>query len=529
MPSNGVIIAIVAGLVAITAIIFSPDGPVSTPSWQDALPPQTPSAAAPVTSAARSDRLANSIAVLPFDTLNAAPDDVSFAAGLHLEVLNQLGKIRSLVVTPGSSVQRYAVAENRPPIVEIAADLGVSAVMQTTVRYAGNQIRLTAELIDPDTSSFKSYDFSAERGSVEELFALQVGIATGMADQLGADITADERRRIDRVPTEFAAAYTSYLRALDYFSRGEFADAIVGLDSAVRGDPTFVDALSLRAYIYAFAQISSESRGLLINDARLQDRNFQTLALEDAASALTLEPDAGLALLTRAVHEMFRLRYRAAGDAFELAIAAAPNNPNVLTQYAQYWVNRGEIGRALPLIERALRLDPNGPLTLSASAGVFNAAELSERAKTAADQGLREAPNNLSLNVFAMFFAADAAGTAADAAATERFAELAEAFAYRLVGKGSDADRVLDLYRDLADTQGVGDADWAQYYVARNDAEAAYQRLVSAVRTYEDGRADPGFAPMVRFMRNTSPAPGSPLAEPRFQRLLDRARLLTRE
>jgi tetratricopeptide (TPR) repeat protein len=440
---------------------------------------------------------------------------------------------------------RYA--DNRPLFAEIADDLRVSAIMEGSVQYAGNRLSVSVRLVDPDTGQLLwSSTFGAERGNVGELFAMQTEIATGIAKALDREITAEERRRVAREATDSAVAYESYLRALEFYSRGEFADAIVNLDEAVSGDSRFVDALSLRGYIYAFAQISSESRGLLMNDARLRGRSFQTLALEDADRALDLDPDAGLALLTRAVNELFRLRYRAAGEAFERARTAAPRNPSVLGQYAQYWALRGEIEKALPLIEQALQLDPNGPLTLSTAASVFNTAELPERVRAVTDEGLHEAPESLSLNVFALFLATDVAVTTADAAATERFAELAAkverlapergvwalmglTLQYQRLGKGLEAERALDRYRDFAASQGVGDADWAQYHIARDDSNAAYEALERAVATYTRGDADPGFAPMTRFINNVSPNPASPLAEPRFQVLLDSARALTRE
>jgi TolB-like protein len=104
--------------------------------------PATPGAAAAV--AAETSALPNSVAVLPFVNMSQNPDDAYFAQGVHEEVLNQLAKIRSMNVIARTSVLQYA--DSKAEIPEIARQLRVKTVMEGSVRYAGDNVRITAPL-----------------------------------------------------------------------------------------------------------------------------------------------------------------------------------------------------------------------------------------------------------------------------------------------------------------------------------------------------------------------------------------------
>jgi serine/threonine protein kinase/Tfp pilus assembly protein PilF len=541
MPSNGVIMAVAGSLVAITAIIFRPDGSVPTPTWPAGVPPGAPpTAAAPASSAARSDRLQNSIAVLPFDTLSAGPEDATFVAGLHMEVLNQIGKLRNVAVISRSSVMRYADIANRPPIAEIAADLGVASVMETTVVYSGDQLRVNAELIEASTSRSLWRDaFRAERGNLDDVFAIQADIASAIAEALGAEITSEDQRRVDRVPTESIAAYQSYLTALDHSSNGRFVDAMREIDSALVEDPRFAEALAHRAYMYAYAQITSAARSQFMNDARLRGADFQSLALEDANRALDIYDGAGVAWLARALTHMFHLRYRDADAAFERALDVAPNDPSVLQEYAMYRLYRGDTPRAIASVERATQFDPNGALTLAAAASVFSGVGRTDDARRAVETALLVAPENITANVFGARLADDAASAERFARNVERLAPdqgawglMAVAATYRQLGKDREADAAVERYVGLANVQGVGDADWAQYHLGRNEMDATYERLQKVVAKYESGEADAGYITLVvNFLNPASRGrpPDPRLDELRFQTLLNRLRELSQQ
>jgi len=99
--------------------------------------------------AATTERLRDSVAVLPFANLSPDEENAFFAIGLHDEVLNQLSKLSNLSVISRTSMLRYADSDLSVP--EIARELNVETVMEGTVRYAGNRIRVTMQLIDAAT------------------------------------------------------------------------------------------------------------------------------------------------------------------------------------------------------------------------------------------------------------------------------------------------------------------------------------------------------------------------------------------
>ena len=206
--------------------------------------------------------LDNSVAVLPLDNLSPNPDDAYFAAGIHEEILTHLAKIRDLNVIARTSVMQYAGAAR--PISEIANELRVGAVMEGSVRYAGNRVRVTAQLIEARTGTHLWTD-TYDR-DLEDIFEIQSDIAKSIAAALKAELLADERRSIEKQPTRFPEAYALYLRAMAILhehgigamgSREQRSTVLSYLDQAIQLDSDFALAYVERARVK-----SQRSRGL---------------------------------------------------------------------------------------------------------------------------------------------------------------------------------------------------------------------------------------------------------------------------
>ena len=121
--------------------------------------------------------LRNSVAVLPLENLSPNPDDAYFAAGIHEEILNCLTKIKDLSVIARTSVKKYRDTDKS--IAEIAAELGVGTVMEGSVRYAGERVRVTAQLIDAATQDHL-WSEVYER-DLADVFAIQADVAAKIA------------------------------------------------------------------------------------------------------------------------------------------------------------------------------------------------------------------------------------------------------------------------------------------------------------------------------------------------------------
>lgn len=126
--------------------------------------------------------LPNSVAVLPFENLSPAPENAYFAAGIHEEILNQLVKLRNLSVISRTSVVRHTDSDLSIP--EIANELNVETVMEGSVRYAGERVRISAQLIDADTDEHLWSDVYGRDFS--DVFAIQADIAMNIANALQA-------------------------------------------------------------------------------------------------------------------------------------------------------------------------------------------------------------------------------------------------------------------------------------------------------------------------------------------------------
>jgi len=158
-----------------------------------------------------------SIAVLPFEDLSSGGDTEWFCDGVTEDIRTNLSKIKGIEkVISYTSVMQYK--ENRPTIPEIGKKLGVSYILEGSVRKQNNQIIITAQLIDARSDTHLwSNNYIRD---LTDIFAIQSEIAESVAKELGAKITPDEQSNIESVPTSNIEAYDFYLKANDFYLKG---------------------------------------------------------------------------------------------------------------------------------------------------------------------------------------------------------------------------------------------------------------------------------------------------------------------
>jgi len=158
-----------------------------------------------------------SIAVLPFEDLSSGGDTEWFCDGVTEDIRTNLSKIKGIEkVISYTSVMQYK--ENRPTIPEIGKKLGVSYILEGSVRKQDNQIIITAQLIDARSDTYLWSDNYIR--DLTDIFAIQSEIAESVAKELGAKITPDEQSNIESVPTSNIEAYDFYLKANDFYLKG---------------------------------------------------------------------------------------------------------------------------------------------------------------------------------------------------------------------------------------------------------------------------------------------------------------------
>nr|NIO39541.1 hypothetical protein [Burkholderiales bacterium] len=295
------------------------------------------------------ERLQNSVAVLPFDNLSPNPDDSYFAAGLHDEILNQLTKIASLNVIARTSVLQYA--DTRKPVSEIADELNVETVMEGSVRFAGDRVRVTAQLIDAANDAHM-WSETYER-SFDDIFVIESDIAINVANAMQATFSAAERREIEKIPTTSPAAYGLYLRArhIVYTGGGEADRAHELLDRAIEMDPRFARAYGLKAMILAASFVNTEqSAGVGAMDRDALEQEVRAWA-EKAFAIEPKNPEARAAIRTLSI-----LTWH--WSDFEQAME--PGDETRLVTFGLWFYSwRGQRDYAVELGERIAELNPN--------------------------------------------------------------------------------------------------------------------------------------------------------------------------
>ena len=230
------------------------------------------------------------IAVLPCDDLSPDPNDSYFAAGIHEELLNRLVQIRNLRVISRSSVLQYA--DNRPPIPQIGADLGVDTIMECSVRYNGDQVMLTVQLIDAATDEHLwSQSYPGDMSDLHSLYEIQADIATNVADALRVEFFDEELAQIKQAPTDSPEAHDFYLASV--VDTSSIERKIELLEQALELDPEFIDAWMQKAFLHMLLA------GFMTGD---ESAAAHAAALEAANRALDLDPNSGEAHAMLAVY-----------------------------------------------------------------------------------------------------------------------------------------------------------------------------------------------------------------------------------
>src|SRR5437868_15357341 len=152
-----------------------------------------------------------SIAVLPFENLSDEKENAYFADGIQDDVLTNLSKIGDLKVISRTSVMPYRGKTSN--VREIGKALGVGAILEGSVRRAGNRVRVNVQLIDANTDEHLwANDYDRD---VTDVFAIQSDLAQSIAQALQAKLSAGEKSQMTRKPTENGEAYLAFVQAHD--------------------------------------------------------------------------------------------------------------------------------------------------------------------------------------------------------------------------------------------------------------------------------------------------------------------------
>ena len=297
---------------------------------------------------------AKSIAVMPFANRSAVEEDEFFVNGVHDDLLTMLSKLGDLKVISRTSVERFRGTVLSIP--EVASQLGVTTVLEGAVQRAGGQVRINVQLIDAGSDGHLWAETYDRELTAQNIFAIQSDIAKAIAQALKAVLSPEEESRVAAVPTASFAAYEEYLRGNQKMISRTIPDirgAVEHYRQSIEQDPG-----------YALAYVGLADAFFLLRyygDLSVAETNP---LLENVVSiALELDPDLGQAHTAYASMLVNKGLPDEAVTAYETAIELAPGHARSYHLLAEHWRQQfKEPGRALPLIMRALSLDPLSPV-----------------------------------------------------------------------------------------------------------------------------------------------------------------------
>lgn len=304
--------------------------------------------------AVRQDQVV-ALAVLPFSNLSADKGQEEFADGITEEVLNLLANVQGLRVT--SRTSSFSFKGQLSDLPTIARKLGVSHVVEGSVRTAGNRVRVTAQLIDVTTDAH-IWSQTYER-EITNVFDIQSDVAGQIARMLATALSADELSMIGKRPTSNLGAWQSFVSARStYQNRTNYGDierALSLVNSAIQEDPGFARAHSLKAALL-LAQIAF--------GRQTQEPSTETYrkVSESARLALELAPELGEPYYILAVGASWQGRLDEADESFRKAVSLAPNNAEGRDWYGWFLLQLGYLERAWSEKQRAVELDPLSPI-----------------------------------------------------------------------------------------------------------------------------------------------------------------------
>ncbi len=286
-----------------------------------------------------------SIAVLPFANMSRDPDDEYFSDGLAEEIINVLAQIAGLKVIARTSA--FAFKDKNEDIRRIAETLGVTNILEGSVRRAGNRIRVTAQLIlAADGTHLWSQRYDRE---LSDIFAVQDEIAGAIAEALKVKLMPAPERRLPKMP-----AYEAYLRYRSYqwqFTREASQRSRECLDQALALDPDFaLPYVGLADYHFALASVGS----ITSSEAMPRARELATRALE-------LEPDLPEAhAMLGIIAGHYDYDWNEAERRFALAVRREPLSPHLRQWYGTFYLN--SVGRGQDAEREDARVLEEDPL-----------------------------------------------------------------------------------------------------------------------------------------------------------------------
>jgi serine/threonine-protein kinase len=297
------------------------------------------------------------VAVLPFENMSTDPENEYFSDGITDDIIAQLSKVSALKVISRTSTMQYKKTTKK--IAAIADELGVGAVLEGSVRRAGQRVRIVAHLVDPKTEKHlwgETFD-----RQLSDIFEVQSEVAQQITGALSVALSPEEKQRVEKKATGDVDAYNMYLLGrfhANKWSEAEVQKAIDYFQLAIAKDPGYAVAYAGLADAYELLSIGFGSKPPVEYLAQAKAMALKALEMDDSLA----EAHTSLAY-SRWLGD---LDWSGAERGFKRALELTSSYVMAHEWYAEYLSSLGRHDEALAEIRRAQQLDPlSVPVTRS--------------------------------------------------------------------------------------------------------------------------------------------------------------------
>jgi eukaryotic-like serine/threonine-protein kinase len=292
---------------------------------------------------------AKSVAVLPFENMSTDPENEYFSDGITDDIIAQLSKINALKVISRTSSMQYKKTTKK--IAAIAQELGVGAILEGSVRKAGQRVRIVVHLVEPGSEKHLWGDTFDRQ--LTDIFEVQSEVAQQITGALSLALSPEEKQRVEKKATSDVDAYNLYLLGRFHANKWAEADVLKGIEcfqGAIAKDPTYAVAYAGLADAYELLSIGFSSKPPVEYLAQAKAMALKALEMDDSLA----EAHTSLAY----ARWLGDLDWPGAERGFKRALELKTSYVMAHEWYAEYLAALGRHDEAIASIKRAQQLDP---------------------------------------------------------------------------------------------------------------------------------------------------------------------------